>query len=157
LLFSLRVRRFAVFPVQRSEFSVASRAFRIQRFFVWTPRRNLLSSPAPLETSGAILFYEETMGYKYKPSKSVAKRFKVTKTGKVKRHHCLTSHLMSSRSGNKRRKLRKSAILSEGHARNMRRFMGMGKLKPNKVAHERALAAAEKEKAAEAIPAAASA
>ena len=42
------------------------------------------------------------MGYKYKPSKSVAKRFKVTKTGKVKRHHCLTSHLMSSRTGNKR-------------------------------------------------------
>ena len=29
------------------------------------------------------------MGYKYKPSKSVAKRFKVTKTGKVKGHHGL--------------------------------------------------------------------
>src|SRR5580658_11058423 len=98
------------------------------------------------------------MGYKYKPSKSVAKRFKVTKTGKVKRHHCLTSHLMSSRSGNKRRKLRKSAILAEGHARNMRRYMGLSKLKPGKVAHERALEAAAEKKAAaaaETAPAAA--
>ena len=88
------------------------------------------------------------MGYKYKPSKSVTKRFKVTKTGKVKRHHALTSHLMSSRSGNKRRKLRKPAIMAEGHARNMRRYMGLSKLKPAKVAHERALEAAEKQKAA---------
>jgi len=27
--------------------------------------------------------------YKYKPSKAIAKRFKITKTGKVKRHHGL--------------------------------------------------------------------
>lgn len=105
--------------------------------------------PAPLE-KGAVLFTEDTMGYKFKPSKAVAKRFKVTKTGKVKRHHCLTSHLMSSRTGNKRRKLRKAAILAEGHARNMRRYMGLSKLKPNKVAHERALAEAAEAKAAQA-------
>ena len=80
------------------------------------------------------------MAYKYKPSKSVAKRFKVTKTGKVKGHHGFTSHLMSSRSANTRRKLRKPQLLHEGHARNMRRFMGLSKLKPAKVAHERALA-----------------
>ena len=85
------------------------------------------------------------MGYKYKPSKSVAKRFKVTKTGKVKAHHGFTSHLMSSRSATKLRKLRKPQLLHEGHARNMRRFMGLSKLKPAKVEHERALA----EKAAE--------
>ena len=91
------------------------------------------------------------MGYKYKPSKSVAKRFKVSKTGKLKRHHCLTSHLMSARNANKRRKLRKPAILAEGHSRNMRLFMGLSKLKPRKIAHERALEA--KEKAAEAAPA----
>src|SRR5829696_8343090 len=60
------------------------------------------------------------MGYKFKPKKAVAKRFKVTKTGKLKRHHSFTSHLMSARSANKRRKLRRSAILFEGHARNMR-------------------------------------
>lgn len=82
------------------------------------------------------------MGYKQKPNKSVAKRFKVSKTGKLKRHHAYTSHLMSARSANKRRKLRKSAVLFEGLAKNMRRLIGLSKLRPNKIAHERALAAA---------------
>lgn len=81
------------------------------------------------------------MGYKLKPNKSVSKRFKVTKTGKVKRHHSFTSHLMSARPANKRRKLRRPAIMSEGLARNMRRLMGVSGLRPNKVAHERRLAA----------------
>ncbi len=80
------------------------------------------------------------MAYKFKPCKAVAKRFGVTKTGKLKRHHSLTSHLRSSRSGNKKRELRRPAILFEGHARNMRKFMGISKLKPAKIAHERALA-----------------
>ena len=84
------------------------------------------------------------MGYKYKPSKAVAKRFKVTKTGKVKAHHGFTSHLMSSRPAGKRRKLRKPQLLHEGHARNMRRFVGLSARKPNQIAHERALAAREK-------------
>ena len=89
------------------------------------------------------------MGYKQKPNKSVAKRFKVSKTGKLKRHHAYTSHLMSARSANKRRKLRRSAVLFEGLAKNMRRLMVISKLRPNKIAHERALAAAEKAKAVE--------
>ena len=84
------------------------------------------------------------MGYKQKPNKSVAKRFKVSKTGKLKRHHAFTSHLMSSRSANRRRKLRKSAVLFEGLAKNMRKLLGISKLKPAKIAHERALEAAEK-------------
>ena len=80
------------------------------------------------------------MGYKFKPSKSVAKRFTVTKTGKLKRHHSNTSHLMSSRPANKRRKLRKPEVLFEGHARNMRKAMGISHLNPVKTAHERGLA-----------------
>ena len=84
------------------------------------------------------------MGYKYKPSKSVAKRFKVTKTGKVKAHHGFTSHLMSSRPANRRRKLRKPQLLHEGHARNMREFMGVSAKRPNRTAHERRLAATAK-------------
>ena len=81
------------------------------------------------------------MAYKFKPNKAVAKRFKVTKTGKLKAHHGFTSHLMSSRSGNKRRHLGRAAVLFEGHAKNMRFMMGLSKLKPAKVAHDRALAA----------------
>jgi large subunit ribosomal protein L35 len=80
------------------------------------------------------------MGYKFKPRKAVAKRFKVTKTGKLKRHHAFTSHLMSARPANKRRKLRRPAILFEGHARNMRDLMGISRLKPAQVEHERQLA-----------------
>jgi len=87
------------------------------------------------------------MGYKYKPSKSVAKRFKVTKTGKVKAHHGFTSHLMSARPAGKRRKLRKPQLLHEGHARNMREFMGVSGKRPNQIAHQRRLAAAEKQAA----------
>jgi len=84
------------------------------------------------------------MGYKYKPSKSVKKRFKVTKTGKVKGHHGFTSHLMSARPAGKRRILRKPQLLAEGHARNMREFMGVSGKKPNRTAHQRRLAAAAK-------------
>ena len=87
------------------------------------------------------------MGYKFKPSKSAAKRFRVTKTGKLKRNHSFTSHLMSARPANKRRKLRRPAILFEGHARNMRLLMGISHLNPAKVEHERALE--ERAKAAE--------
>ncbi len=87
------------------------------------------------------------MAYKYKPSKAVAKRFRVSGTGKLKRNHSLTSHLRSSRPSKKKRELRRPEILFEGHARNMRRFMGIGKLKPNKVIHERALAAKKRESA----------
>ncbi len=79
------------------------------------------------------------MGYKFKPNKSVAKRFKVTKTGKLKRHHSLTSHLMSARNGNKKRMLGRPAILTEGHARNMRKMMGISATHPGKIAHDKAL------------------
>jgi large subunit ribosomal protein L35 len=81
------------------------------------------------------------MGYKFKPNKAVAKRFKVTKTGKLKRHHAFTSHLMSARPAKTRRKLRRPAILFEGLARNMRELMGISRLKPGQTEHERALAA----------------
>ena len=77
---------------------------------------------------------------KSKPNKSVAKRFKVTKTGKLKRHHAFTSHLMSGRSANKRRKLRRPAIVTEGLARNMRRLMGVEHLRPNEIAADKARA-----------------
>ena len=79
------------------------------------------------------------MGYKFKPNKSAAKRFKVSKTGKLKRGHSFTSHLMSARPANKRRKLRRPAVLFEGHARNMRKLMGISHLNPARLEHERAL------------------
>jgi large subunit ribosomal protein L35 len=84
------------------------------------------------------------MAYKFKPNKSVKKRFRVTATGKVKRHHGFTSHLMSARPSSRRRKLRRPAVLSEGHARNMRQLMGVSAVRPNEIRHERELAAQAK-------------
>jgi large subunit ribosomal protein L35 len=83
------------------------------------------------------------MAYKLKPNKAVAKRFKVTRTGKLKRGHSLTSHLMSGRSSKKKRKLGRPALVHESLAKNMRRLMGVSALKPKKIAHERALAQRE--------------
>ena len=65
------------------------------------------------------------MGYKLKPNKAVAKRFKVTAKGKLKRHHTLTSHLRSARTAKKKRHLRRPEITFEGIARNMRVLMGV--------------------------------
>jgi large subunit ribosomal protein L35 len=86
------------------------------------------------------------MAYKFKPNKSVAKRLRATRTGKLKRNHSFTSHLMSARPSSKRRKLRRPAILFEGHARNMRQLMGISAVRPNKIRHERELAAQASEK-----------
>ena len=86
------------------------------------------------------------MAYKFKPNKSVAKRMRLTKTGKLKRHHGFTSHLMSSHPASRRRKLRQPEILFEGHARNMRKLMGVGGLHPGKVRHERELAESASER-----------
>ena len=74
------------------------------------------------------------MGYKLKPNKAVAKRFKVTAKGKLKRHHTLTSHLRSSRSAKKKRELRRPEITFEGIARNMRVLMGVSK-SPGRLKH----------------------
>ncbi|HEX8523220.1 MAG TPA: bL35 family ribosomal protein [Tepidisphaeraceae bacterium] len=82
------------------------------------------------------------MGNKYKPSKAVAKRFRASATGKLKHNHSLTSHLRSARTSKKKRELRRAEVLFEGHAKNMRRFMGISKLRPAKIRHERALDAA---------------
>lgn len=78
------------------------------------------------------------MGYKLKPNKAIAKRFRVTKKGKLKRNHAYTSHLRSGRSGAKKRRLRRPTVLFEGLARNMRRLMGIHGLHPNQAAHEKA-------------------
>jgi large subunit ribosomal protein L35 len=83
------------------------------------------------------------MAYKFKPNKSVRKRMRMTSTGKLKHGHCFHTHLMSARPAGKRRKIRRPAILFEGHARNMRKLMGVGGIHPGKIRHDRELAAAE--------------
>lgn len=85
------------------------------------------------------------MGYKLKPNKAILSRFKVTKRGKLKRHHAKTSHLMSGRTAKTKRRLGRPAILHEGLARNLRRHIGMSHKQPNRIEHEKALAMKKKE------------
>jgi large subunit ribosomal protein L35 len=89
------------------------------------------------------------MGYKLKPNKGVAKRLRVTATGKLKHRHELTSHLRSGRSAKKKRHLGRASVLDESHAKRFRYLMKLSGKKPAKVAHERALAQAKPEQAAE--------
>jgi large subunit ribosomal protein L35 len=83
------------------------------------------------------------MAYKFKPNKSMASRFKVSKKGKLKRHHAKTSHLMSARSPKTKRRLSRPGIVYEGLARNIRRAMGVSHLNPIRHEHEQKLRAAE--------------
>lgn len=61
---------------------------------------------------------------KQKTKKGVVKRMKLTKTGKVKRHHAFTSHIMVRRSRKRKRHLRKAAILPGQMGRNMAQCLG---------------------------------
>ena len=56
---------------------------------------------------------------KQKTKKGVAKRMKLTKTGKVKRHQAFTSHLLCRRDRKRKRNLRQARILPGQHGKNM--------------------------------------
>src|SRR5215207_7133094 len=74
---------------------------------------------------------DNDMAYKMKPNKAALARFKFSKTGKVKRGHALTSHLMSARSSKTKRRLGRPAVMSETHAGNIRKMVGLQARNPN--------------------------
>ncbi len=65
----------------------------------------------------------ETEMPKQKTKKAVAKRMKVTKNGKVLRHHMGTGHLLAPKSPARRRALRRSTTVVGAFAANMRRLL----------------------------------
>ncbi len=81
------------------------------------------------------------MAYKYKPRKAVKKRFRVTATGKLKHERTLRRHLLSNRSGDKKRALARPDVLSETHAGPLRVAMGISGLNPKRTQHKRRLKA----------------
>jgi large subunit ribosomal protein L35 len=87
------------------------------------------------------------MGYKFKPNKGVAKRMRVSKTGKIKHRHEKNSHHRSGRSASLKRRLGRAGVLAEGHSKNMRKYLGIVGVRPKQIAAERELAAKEKETA----------
>jgi large subunit ribosomal protein L35 len=67
---------------------------------------------------------------KMKTHKGSAKRFKVTKKGKIKHYNAGRSHLMSAKSPKRRRNKRHSTVLSHTQARNVAKLMGVRRKPP---------------------------
>jgi len=61
---------------------------------------------------------------KHKTHKGLAKRVKVSATGKVKRHRAGRSHLMSTKNAKRRRRLRASALAWGINAHDIRILVG---------------------------------
>ncbi len=57
---------------------------------------------------------------KMKSNRSAAKTFKVTASGKIKRHKAFRSHILSSKSRKRKRHLRKSTLVSREEEKRVR-------------------------------------
>jgi large subunit ribosomal protein L35 len=62
---------------------------------------------------------------KMKTNKSVAKRFRVTGTGKIKRNKANKRHLLSGRTSKRKRQLRKGEILPKSITDKYLRALGL--------------------------------
>ena len=62
---------------------------------------------------------------KIKTNRGARKRFRVTASGKIKRAKAYTSHILTKKSSKRKRKLRKSTVVSEVDSRRVRRMLGM--------------------------------
>mgnify|MGYP001283796503 FL=1 len=60
---------------------------------------------------------------KMKTHKASAKRFKKTGTGKLKRSHAYTSHLFANKSQKRKRKLRKSTLVSSSDYKRIKHMI----------------------------------
>ena len=60
---------------------------------------------------------------KMKTSKSAAKRFKVTRTGKLKRSKAYKSHILTKKSTKRKRNLRQAAITDATNVKNMKKIL----------------------------------
>lgn len=60
---------------------------------------------------------------KMKTQRGAAKRFKKTATGKIKRHHAYTSHILTKKSRKRKRNLRKSGLISAADTEQIMRLI----------------------------------
>ena len=66
---------------------------------------------------------EETVMPKMKTSKSAAKRFKATGTGKLKRSKAYKSHILTKKTTKRKRNLRKPAMTDKTNIKNMKKIL----------------------------------
>jgi len=60
---------------------------------------------------------------KLKTRSSAAKRFRKTKTGKIRRQKAFAGHLMKDKSPKRRRNLRKGTFVAPGDAKRIKRMI----------------------------------
>ena len=60
---------------------------------------------------------------KMKTKKSVAKRFSLTGTGKIKRAHDGKNHILTKKTRKRKRNLKKAAYVSKQYERNIKAMM----------------------------------
>jgi len=60
---------------------------------------------------------------KLKTHKGASKRFKVTGTGKITRHHAFARHILTSKAAGRKRRLGKSAIVSDADTPTVRKML----------------------------------
>lgn len=63
---------------------------------------------------------------KLKTNKSAAKRFKITKTGKIKKRSANRGHILGKMSRKRKRKLRQSSYLDSVEVKKIRRLLPYG-------------------------------
>ena len=60
---------------------------------------------------------------KMKSNRGAAKRFKKTATGKIKRKRAFKAHLLTKKSGSRKRKLRRGTLVSQADSKRMGRLL----------------------------------
>ncbi len=60
------------------------------------------------------------MKNKIKTKRSASKRFSITKNGKVKRNKAYSSHILTKKSSERKRKFRKGGLAHESNVKNIK-------------------------------------
>ena len=62
---------------------------------------------------------------KMKTHRGLAKRPKVTGTGKIARHKAYKSHILNKKSAKRKRNLRKGCLVSDANMKQVKRMLGL--------------------------------
>lgn len=63
---------------------------------------------------------------KMKTHRGLAKRTKVTGTGKVKRSKAYKSHILNKKTAKRKRNLRKSGLVDDSNMKQVKKMLGIG-------------------------------
>lgn len=62
---------------------------------------------------------------KMKTRRGAAKRFKLTKSGKIRKSNANKNHLMNKKDSNRKRGLRKSSLLDNAEVKRVKQMLGV--------------------------------